>query len=801
MSNLPVVDAPPAAKPAAKPAKPACGSCCGADDGIPENPAAGLAGAPPGRVTSRHAAGGRVWTCPMHPEVERSAPGDCPKCGMDLEPIEEPLPQAASDHGAHGPGDGHGHGDESGSDLAAVTRRFWIATALAVPVVVLAMGPMLGLPVDDWLSPAANRWLQLAFALPAVLWAGWSILERGVRSLWPPRPNMFTLIGLGVAAATVYSVIATAVPSAIPEAFGEGGPDGNVLPPVYFEAAVTIVALVLLGQVLERRARRRTGDAIRELMNLAPATARRVRRAGEQGDGREEEVPLSAVQPGDRLRVVSGAAVPVDGTVAEGGSHVDESMLTGEPEPVRKEPGDEVTGGTVNGSGSFTMTAERVGADTVLARIVTLVAEARRSRAPVQDLADRVAAWFVPAVALCALLTFAGWSLLSDRPDRLAVGAVGALSVLIIACPCALGLAVPMSVTVGVGRGAKAGVLVRDAAALQGLANVDAALLDKTGTVTEGAPRVTEVVPAAGTTAEDLLRLAAAAERGSEHPLAAAVLAAAAERGLTVPDSTDFASITGRGVAATVDGRRTFVGSRELLVGENVAEADLPADPDALRAAGRTVVFVAAEADGGGEAALLGLLGIADPIRKDAKATIAGLRDLGLTVRLLTGDDAGTAAAVAGQVDVAAEDVTAGVSPEGKHDAVLALQKRGRSVMMVGDGVNDAPALAAADVGCAVGGGADVAIGAADVTLVGGDVAAIARAVRLGRAVMGNAKQNLALALVYNACAIPAAAGLLTALFDVPLSVVPMLAAAAMAFSDVSVIGNALRLRGAKLEA
>ncbi len=576
---------------------------------------------------------------------------------------------------------------------------------------------------------------------------------------------MFTLIGLGVAAATLYSIVATLLPDAIPEAFGEGGSDGNVLPPVYFEAAVTIVALVLLGQVLERRARRRTGDAIRDLMNLAPATARRI-----GDDGVEEEVPLSAVRVGDVLRVVPGAAAPVDGTVLEGGSHVDESLLTGEPAPVRKAPGDAITGGTVNGTGSFTMTAQRVGADTALARIVTLVAEARRSRAPVQDLADRVAAWFVPTVVLCAALSFAGWSLLSDRPDRLAVGAVGALSVLIIACPCALGLAIPMSVTVGVGRGAKAGVLVRDAAALQALSEVDTVVLDKTGTVTEGAPRVTEIVPAPGVGEEELLGVAAAVERGSEHPLAAAVIAAAEERTRSVPTATDFASVTGRGVTATVDGRAALVGSRALLTGAGVSLANLPADPDALRSAGRTVVFVAASPVLGETPRLIGLLGVADPIRDRAAEVVSDLQALGLSVQMLTGDDPATAAAVAEQVGIDPANVTAGVSPEGKHDAVLALQSQGKSVMMVGDGVNDAPALAAADVGCAVGGGADVAIGAADVTLVGGDVAAVARAVRLGRATMSNARQNLALALVYNACAIPAAAGLLTALFGVPLS-------------------------------
>ena len=728
------------AEPIATATKPACGSCCGANDGLPENPA-------------------------------------------------EPLTE-------------QGREDENARDLAALTRRFAFAAVLAAPVLVLAMGPMAGLPVDDWVSPTVNRWLQLAFTLPAVLWAGWPILSRGVKSLSPLRPNMFTLIGLGVAAATLYSVIATALPGLIPAAFSEGGTEGD-LPPVYFEAAVTIVALVLLGQALERRARRRTGDAIRELMNLAPATARRVGK-----NGREEEVPLSAVRVGDRLRVVPGAAVPVDGTVAGGGSHVDESMLTGEPKPVRKEPGDAVTGGTVNGTGSFVMTAERVGSETALAKIVTLVAEARRSRAPVQDLADRVAAWFVPAVVVCALLTFAGWSLLGERPDRVAVGAVGALSVLIIACPCALGLAVPMSVTVGVGRGAKAGVLVRDAAALQALGAVDTVVLDKTGTVTEGEPRATRIgisLQWAGPHAEDvLLNIVAAVEQRSEHPLAKAVVRAAEHAGLAVPAVEEFQSFPGAGVSGVVDGRQVLIGSAAFLSARGFDPADTISED--FKPDGEPAIFIAASDVPGDDPIPAGWITVTDPLRQDAAVAVADLQSLGLSVHLLTGDAAATAAAVAAEVGLAPENVTAGVTPEGKHDAVLALQAQGKRVLMAGDGVNDAPALAAADVGCAVagsrlGGGADVAIGAADVTLVGGDVAAVARAVRLGRATVRNARQNLALALIYNACAIPAAAGLLTVLFDVPLSVVPMLAAAAMAFSDVSVIGNALRLRGAKLDA
>ena len=562
--------------------------------------------------------------------------------------------------------------------------------------------------------------------------------------------------------------------------------------------------------------------------------------------GREEEVPLSAVRVGDRLRVVPGAAAPVDGTVVEGGSHVDESMLTGEPKPVRKGPGDAVTGGTVNGTGSFVMTAERVGAETALAKIVTLVAEARRSRAPVQDLADRVAAWFVPAVVACALLTFAGWSLLGERPDRVAVGAVGALSVLIIACPCALGLAVPMSVTVGVGRGAKAGVLVRDAAALQALGAVDTVVLDKTGTVTEGTPEMSPVettdrfeeafpqelvreiispdrmIEYAGGpgSANALNLLIAAVERHSEHPVAGAVRRrfhspSTASSGYPPADAhltvEDFRSHPGRGVSGTVRGLKILIGNAALLREFGVERPSLidewtgrdvtdPAEPSSGSA-----VVVAVSVEKGGEPIPAGVFRVTDPLREDAAAAVADLKSLGLSVHMLTGDAPAIAASVAAAVGLNLEHVTAGVTPEGKHDAVLALQAQGKSVLMAGDGVNDAPALAAADVGCAVagsrlGGGADVAIGAADVTLVGGDVAAVARAVRLGRAAVRNARQNLALALVYNACAIPAAAGLLTVLFDVPLSVVPMLAAAAMAFSDVSVIGNALRLRGANLD-
>ena len=742
-----------------------CPMCEGVDSDRPgECPKCGMA-----LERNPLAAPAAVWTCPMHPEVRADEPGACPECGMDLEPAAVTA------------------ADEPDPELAAMTWRFWLAAALTVPLLVLAMGPMVGLPVDDWVPATVNRWLQLALSVPVVFVAGWPILVRAVRSVGRWNLNMFTLIGLGVAAAMAFSAVAVFAPGLIPARFGEGG-----RPPVYFEAAATIVSFVLLGQVLDIRARRRTGDAIRDLMNLAPAVARRVT------DGGEETVPLAEVRTGDRLRVVPGEKVPVDGTVVEGGSHVDESMITGEPDPVKKSAGDDVVGGTVNTTGSFLMTAEHVGSDTVLSRIVRMVGTAQRSRAPIQRVADRVAAWFVPAVVGIATLTFLGWWLFSGETDAAAVGLVCGISVLIIACPCALGLAVPMSVMVGVGRGARAGVLVKDAAALQTLETCDTLVVDKTGTLTEGRPTVTDVRTADGadgTGADDgeILRLAAAVERHSEHPLAAAVLCAAEGRGIDVPDAADFASTTGGGVAGTVGGRRIRVGSADFFADAGVLlPANLVTTAADLRTAGKTVVFVTADGDP------LGLLAFADPIKGAAHAAVRELHDRGVRVVMLTGDDAATAQRVADELGI--DEVRANVSPADKHAVIEELKAAGRTVAMAGDGINDAPALAAASVGIAMGTGTDVALDAADVTLVGGDLAGLARALNLGTAVMRNVRQNLVLALGYNALAIPVAAGLLYGLFGVDLKVLPVLAAAAMSLSDVSVVGNALRLRGVSLE-
>ncbi len=748
-------------KPAASPAGGyVCPMCPGVHSDVPAAcPECGMALEPavpprPARKT--------IYTCPMHPQIERDAPGACPICGMAL----EPKAVVSAD-------------DEDDPELRDMTRRFWVAAVLCVPVLLLAMGPMVGLRFDAWLGPGVARWLEALLATPVVLWAGWPLLARGGRSVLNRRLNMFTLVGLGVGAAYAYSVVATVAPGLFPDAFR----DAHGLVGVYFEAAAVITALVLLGQVLELRARKRTGGAIRALLSLAPETARVLR------DGGEFDVPLDDVRVGDRVRVRPGEKVPVDGVVADGRSSVDESMLTGEPMPVGKAAGDAATGGTVNGTGSFVMTASRVGGETTLARIVEMVGGAQRSRAPIQRVADAVAAWFVPAVILAALATFFAWWALSPEQPALAYALVNAVAVLIVACPCALGLATPMSITVGVGRGATAGVLFKNAAALETLAKVTTVAFDKTGTLTEGRPTLTDVVAAAGFDEPDLLRLAAAVERPSQHPLAGAVVRAAEERGLAVAEAADFESVTGGGVAGVAEGRTVRVGSTAFLREQGVAGTD-SLDAESLRAAGKSVFAV------GVDGRFAGLLAVADPIKPTTPAAVAALHALGLRTLMLTGDDPRTAEAVARELGI--DDVAAGVGPQEKHDRILALRREGAVVAMAGDGINDAPALAAADVGVAMGTGTAVAIETADVTLLRGDLAALVAAVRLSRATLRNVRQNLFFAFAYNVLGVPVAAGVLYPAFGILLS--PMIAAAAMSLSSVSVIGNALRLRGVRLE-
>ena len=719
-------------------------------------PAAGAADAPPAPT-------GGEWTCPMHPEVVRDGPGSCPICGMAL----EPRVPAAGDSG-------------DDRELAGMTRRLWVSVAFSVPLLVLAMGRMIpGLGVDRLAGGAAGPWLELILATPVVLWCAWPFFARAVDSVRNRSPNMFTLIGLGVAVAYVYSVVATLAPGVFPAAFRDG--HGRV--GVYFEAAATIVALVLVGQVLELRARSRTGAAIRSLLELAPDTARRI-----GDDGSEVDVALEQVVVGDRLRVRPGEKVPVDGIVVDGRSAVDESMVTGEPLPVDKKTGDRVVGATVNGRGSLVIEARRVGADTMLAQIVAMVAAAQRSRAPIQRLADAVAAWFVPAVLACSLLTLIVWGVFGPAP-ALAYAVVNAVAVLIIACPCALGLATPMSIMVAAGKGATSGVLFKNAAALETLRAVDTLVIDKTGTLTEGRPRLVTVEPADPFDETELLRLAAGLERASEHPLAAAVVGAAEERALTLASPADFSSRTGLGVVGTVEGRRVAVGNERLLT-EGGAAAALLAGAGELRQAGQTVMFVTID----GRAA--GLLGVADPIKATSREAIAALRAEGIRILMLTGDDRATAGVVARELGL--DEVIAGVLPDQKKATVERLQHEGRRVAMAGDGINDAPALAQADVGIAMGTGTDVAMESADVTLVRGDLAGIVRAIRLSRATMRNIKQNLFFAFAYNAVGVPVAAGVLYPFFGLLLS--PMIAAAAMSFSSVSVIANALRLRRVSLE-
>ncbi|PWJ52736.1 Cu+-exporting ATPase [Quadrisphaera granulorum] len=709
-----------------------------------------------------------IYTCPMHPEVRQQGPGSCPECGMALEPLE-----VTAEAGPN-------------PELADMTRRLWVAAALAALVVVLEMGSHLVPALHRLLPPATSAWVQLVLTTPVVLWAGWPFLERGWTSVRTRRLNMFTLIALGVGVAWLYSVVATVAPGVFPpELAGEGG-----RPAVYFEPAAVIVALVLVGQVLELRARERTSGAVRALLRLAPPTALRVTPRTACGHGGEEvEVPLEQVAVGDLLRVRPGERVPVDGVVVEGRSSVDESMVTGEPMPVTKAEGDTVVGGTTASGGGFLMRAEGVGRDTVLARIVASVQEAQRSKAPVQRVADRVSAVFVPVVVLVAVVAFAVWALAGPEP-RLPHALVVAVSVLIIACPCALGLATPMSIGVGVGRGAQLGVLVRSAEALERLERVDVVVLDKTGTLTQGRPSAELVATECAFDADDVLRWAAAAERGSEHPLARAVEAAAVERGLTAPDSTEFRAPAGRGVSALVEGRRVLVGSPAFLAESGVERAGaFERDVAALRARGGTAVLVAVDGDPAG------LLAVTDLVRESAPAAVAALRAEGLDVVMLTGDARATAVAVAHSLGI--ERVEAEVRPEDKAALVAELRAQGRVVAMVGDGVNDAPALAAADVGIAMGSGTDVAVEGAGIVLLHSDLRALVRARALSRATMRNIRQNLWFAFAYNGAGIPLAAGALYPLVGVLLS--PELAAAAMALSSVSVIGNALRLRRASL--
>jgi Cu+-exporting ATPase len=708
---------------------------------------------------------GTVYTCPMHPEIRQVGPGACPICGMALEPA-----LATADTGPN-------------PELVDMTRRLWIGLALTLPLFALEMAGHVT-DLHMLIGSQASNWVQLALATPVVLWAGWPFFARGWASLRTRNLNMFTLIALGTGVAWAYSVIATLLPGLFPAAFRTM--DGAA--PVYFEAAAVITVLVLLGQVLELKARERTGGAIRALLDLAPKRARRIR-----ADGSDEEVGLDAVAVGDRLRVRPGEAIPVDGEVLEGRSAVDESMVTGESMPLTKDAGARVIGGTMNQSGSFMMRADKVGRDTMLARIVQMVAEAQRSRAPIQSLADRVSAWFVPLVIAVAALAFLAWSIWGPEP-RLTYALIAAVSVLIIACPCALGLATPMSIMVGVGRGARGGVLIRNAEALERLAKVDTVVIDKTGTLTEGKPKVSAVQAAPGRSGEEILRLAASLERGSQHPLAAAIVAAAQRRRLPLAEAADFEAPAGKGVTGSVEGRRLVIGSPRFLaeagmdMGSGLG-ASLTAEADRRRSQGATVVLVAID----GQPA--GAIAIADPVKASTPAALAALKEAGIRVVMLTGDNVATARAVAARLGIG--ELKAEVLPEDKRRLVEGLRRQGRIVAMAGDGVNDAPALAAADVGLAMGTGTDVAMESAGVTLVKGDLNGIVRAMRLSAATMANIRQNLVLAFVYNAAGIPVAAGVLYPLLGLTLS--PVIAAAAMAASSVSVIVNALRLNQVRL--
>lgn len=743
--------------------------------------------------------GSEIHTCPMHPEVRQSGPGDCPKCGMALEPKVPSIlpsktewtcpmhPEVVSDK----PGDCPKCGmaleprtvtgeEEENPELAAMSRRFWVSLVLSVPVVLVAMRHLIpGMTAIDRLIPAGIlKWLELILATPVVLWGGWPFFVRGWQSVINRSPNMFTLIGLGTGVAYVYSVVAMIFPDVFPESFR--GKDGMV--GVYFEAAAVIVTLVLLGQVLELRARSRTGAAIKALLGLAPKTARIIR------DGKEEDIPLEHVKPGDLLRVRPGEKVPVDGMVEEGSSSVDESMVTGEPIPVQKQKGDRVIGATVNGTGALIMKAEKVGADTLLSQIVHMVAEAQRSRAPIQKLVDIVAGYFVQAVVAIAVITFIVWAWIGPEPS-FAYALINAVAVLIIACPCALGLATPMSIMVSTGKGATLGVLFKNAEAIEVMKKVNTLVVDKTGTLTVGRPKLVSIVPASGFDEGELLKLAASLERGSEHPLAAAIVKGAEEKGVPLTNAGSFESITGKGVAGIIEGKKVVLGNLTLLEDHKVDPGELSSRAESMRAEGQTVMFVAAD----GKPA--GLVGVADPIKETTPEAIAALHEDNIKVVMLTGDSKTTAEAVAKKLGL--DDVIAEVLPDQKANVVKELQNKGRFVAMAGDGINDAPALAQAHVGIAMGTGTDVAMESAGVTLIKGDLRGILRARLLSRATMRNIKQNLFFAFIYNALGVPIAAGVLYPFFGILLS--PIIAAAAMSFSSVSVVGNALRLRGVRL--
>lgn len=705
---------------------------------------------------------GTQYTCPMHPEIVRDKPGACPICGMALEPMGVPT------------------GDEGPNpELVDFTRRFWVSAVLSVPLLIFAMAPMLGVTFSAFIEDSAKIWVELALASPVVLWAAFPFFHRGWDSVLNRSPNMWTLISLGVGAAYLYSVVAALFPDIFPHQFR--GHEGTV--PVYFEAAAVIVALVFLGQVLELRAREKTGSAIRALLDLAPKTARLI---GE--DGSENDVPLDTVKAGDRLRIRPGDAVPVDGIVLEGRSSIDESMLSGEPLPVEKTEGDPLTGGTLNKNGSLIMRAERIGAETTLARIVELVAKAQRSRAPIQGLADRVSFYFVPAVVVVAIVAFIAWAIFGPQPS-LVFAIVSAVSVLIIACPCALGLATPMSIMTATGRGAHAGVLIKDAEALERFASVDTLIVDKTGTLTEGRPRLTDLVAAEGITQDDLLAFAAGLEKGSEHPLAEAIVEGARERGVKIPDVGGFEAVTGKGVSGTVSGKNVALGNAAMMADLGIDIASISTSAEALQAEGKTAMFVAVGKK------LAGIVAVADPIKATTSEAIKALHDRGLKIIMATGDNERTAKAIASKLGI--DEVRAGLLPEQKSALVEELRARGAGVAMAGDGVNDAPALAAADVGIAMGTGADVAVESAGITLVKGDLNGIVRARTLAQATIRNIRQNLFFAFLYNVLGVPVAAGVLYPLTGTLLS--PMIAAAAMSLSSVSVITNALRLRTLRL--
>jgi heavy metal translocating P-type ATPase len=750
---------PAAARASSASEKYVCAMCQGVESTRPGAcPKCGMAlepAAPPQKVVQ--------YTCPMHPEILRDKPGACPKCGMALEPMTAVA-------------------QEDNPELRDMTRRFWTGAALAVPLLALAMGhhlPGFGRAIDALLPGLLLNWAQLVLATPVVLWAGWPLLERGWKSLSGWNLNMFTLIALGVVAAWGYSVVATLVPGAFPQTFrDEAGQIG-----VYFEVAASIVVLVLLGQVLELRAREKTGGALRALLDMSPKTARRV-----LADGGQQEITLDAVQHGDHLRVRPGDRVPVDGEIVQGHSNIDESMVTGEPVPVRKGAGEKVIGGTINGTGSFIMRAERVGAETLLAQIVEMVAQSQRSRAPIQRLADVVAGYFVPIVVAVAALSFAAWALWGPAP-AFTHALVAAVAVLIIACPCALGLATPMSIQVGVGRGAQAGVLIKNAEALERLEKVDTLVIDKTGTLTEGKPRVILIETAGALNEQELLRLAASLERSSEHPLAAAIVQAATERGIHLGAAQDFEASTGKGVVGRVGEHRVALGSARFLQALGVNTTSHAESAKKRRDDGATVIFVAVDG------APAGMLAIADPIKQTTPGAISALRAAGLRIVMVTGDDRTTAEAVARRLGI--NEIEAEVLPQQKGEIVRRQKAMGRVVAVAGDGVNDAPALAEADVGIAMGTGTDVAIESAGITLVKGDLSGIVRARRLSRLVMRNIRQNLFLAFVYNAIGVPIAAGALYPFYGILLS--PIVAAAAMSLSSLSVVANALRLRAARL--